>query len=184
MFEKFLIEQCSSTLAGLKPANLFSYTGPDRELVPEYIRFWNQKLNPRGVFLTVLHRSGARVLVYVYRRGALSRELARPGAADFLAGYGYDCSDLSACIGLLRDRIAQAGIFPHEIGLFLGYPLEDVTEFIKNRGQNCKCCGFWKVYSNEGETKKLFTKYVKCRQIYIRLFCGGRSVVQLTIAAS
>ena len=82
MFEKSLIEQCSSTLAGLKPANLFSYTGPDRELVPEYIRFWNQKLNPRGVFLTALHCSGTRILVYVYRRGALSRELARPGAAE------------------------------------------------------------------------------------------------------
>ena len=70
-----------------------------------------------------------------------------------------------------------------EIGLFLGYPVEDVLGFIENAGQNCKCCGCWKVYCNECEAVRTFARYKKCRDIYKRLWQEGRSVLQLTVAA-
>ena len=38
--------------------------------------------------------------------------------------------------------------FPHEIGYFLGYPCDDVYEFIAQRGENYKVFGAWKVYAN------------------------------------
>ena len=41
--------------------------------------------------------------------------------------------------------------FPHEIGIFLGYPLADVAGFIRNKGRNCKCIGTWKVYGDAFE---------------------------------
>ena len=97
--------------------------------------------------------------------------------------YGYPMGSLSDCLNYLRQRIALTQSFPHEIGLFLGYPIEDVAEFIKNQGRNCKYCGIWKVYHNEIEAKRLFAKIDKCRAIYTKLFCGGRSVLQLTVAA-
>lgn len=75
------------------------------------------------------------------------------------------------------------GGFPHEIGLFLGYPLGDVEGFIRNRGQNCKCAGCWKVYCNELEAQKRFARIQKCRKVYARLWAQGRSVWQLTVAA-
>ena len=73
--------------------------------------------------------------------------------------------------------------FPHEIGVFLGYPLEDVIGFIKNSGQNSICTGCWKVYYNECEALKLFKRYKKCREVYQRLFKQGKTVLQLTVAA-
>lgn len=68
--------------------------------------------------------------------------------------------------------------FPHEIGIFLGYPLGDVIGFIKNAGHNCKCTGCWKVYCNECEAVRTFAKYKKCKDVYMRLWQQGRSVLE------
>lgn len=62
--------------------------------------------------------------------------------------------------------------FPHEIGLFLGYPLEDVQGFIENRAEGYKCVGCWKVYGDEEYAKQEF-RAIKIVQIVI-VRCGGR----------
>lgn len=183
MLERYLIDYCASTLAGLKTASLFSYTGTDKELVLDEIFVWNQNLNPRGIYLELLHSSPARALIYVYRASALRADLAHTRAMEFLNRYGYPAGSLQHNLEHLKRRIALTHSFPHEIGLFLGYPIEDVAEFIRNGGRNCKYCGIWKVYHNEPEAKLFFEKIGKCREIYTKLFCGGRSVLQLTVAA-
>lgn len=38
--------------------------------------------------------------------------------------------------------------FPHEMGILLGYPVEDVEGFIINNGKNELYTGYWKVYDN------------------------------------
>ena len=83
----------------------------------------------------------------------------------------------------LKERLRTSACFPHEIGLFLGYPLPDVIGFIRNRGRNCKCCGFWKVYSNEWETRQLFEKFRKCLRVYAQVLVSERSIAQLTVVA-
>lgn len=83
----------------------------------------------------------------------------------------------------LRCRLADNAAFPHEIGVFLGYPLGDVMGFIRSGGRNCRHAGCWKVYCNEAETLRLFEKFKKCRDVYLRLWNQGRSVLQLTVAA-
>lgn len=56
-------------------------------------------------------------------------------------------------------KLREEPDFPHEIGLFLGYPLEDVKGFIENKADSSKCSGCWKVYGNEQKALKLFEKY-------------------------
>ena len=68
------------------------------------------------------------------------------------------------------------------IGLFLGYPPEDVCGFIENKADACKCVGCWKVYGDEDAAKKLFAKYKKCTDVYCTLFANGRSIERLTVA--
>ena len=43
---------------------------------------------------------------------------------------------------------ANGSDFPHEVGLFLGYPVWDVKGFIEHKGQQYKLCGYWKVYDD------------------------------------
>jgi len=185
MFDRMLIEHCAPTLGGLKTANLFSFPLSGREVLDAALSEWNRELNPKGVSLHILGAKGSKALIYVCRTSMLAEDLKREAVRKFLARYGYRECDPHTGIDTLRERIRDASGFPHEIGLFLGYPLEDVRGFIENAGQNCKCTGYWKVYCNEYETVKLFMKYRKCRDIYIKLFENRvKSVLQLTVAVS
>ena len=78
-------------------------------------------------------------------------------------------------------RVYSCGGFPHEIGLFLGYPIDDVISFIENKGKNFKCCGCWKVYHDEDNAKKTFEKYKKCTNIYCKKYLQGSSLKRLTV---
>lgn len=66
--------------------------------------------------------------------------------------------------------------FPHEIGLLLGYPAADVEGFIENKGQDSLYSGYWKVYSDPEECRRIFNKYDHARERVIRLMAGGMTV--------
>lgn len=181
--EHFLIEHCAPTLAGMKAANLFSCTVDSVSELNSYLYKANNELNNKGVYLEALQNSNKRAVILVYRKKRLQKELQGKDVSDFLASYGYSCNSVTYCIEHLKERFECSDGFPHEIGVFLGYPLEDVVGFIKNGGKNSKFSGFWKVYSNECSAAKLFERYNKCRRVYMELFAGGRSIMQLTVAA-
>ena len=183
MLENKVIEHCAPTLAGIKSANLFNYFFESKEITVNELKDLNNKLNEKGVFIEPLLWKEKSVLVYAYRRSYLQKELKQEGVDQVLLKYGYRNCELDSCLQCLKTRLSEYECFPHEIGLFLGYPLMDVIGFIQNEGRHCKCCGFWKVYCNECETCKLFTKLQRCITIYQRVFEEGRSIVQMTIQA-
>jgi hypothetical protein len=183
MLEAKIVEYCSPTLAGLKPANLFNYEYLSTDKLSEEIREVNAKLNKKGVFVEPLKITARMALLYVYRKNKLTEEMKKPGVGEFLKSCGCNECDEECCVGYLRSRLTGNDGFPHEIGLFLGYPLEDVIGFINHKGRNCKCRGTWKVYANEEEKMKLFKKFKKCTSVYHEQFAAGKSIVQLTVAA-
>lgn len=181
--EKMLIEHCSATLASIKMANLFSIGFEDVKELEEQICYWNKSMRRKGIRLFVLRVTGGKALVYVYRKKNLERCLKKPSVQEFLKKYGYENGEAEVALNHLKTRVTQDKVFPHEIGVFLDYPLEDVEGFIENKGKNYKISGIWKVYTNEAETEKLFQQYKECRESYIRLWKQGKSVMQLTVAA-
>ncbi len=181
--ERKLIEYCAPTLASLKTANLFNHSFSSEEELEKQLAELNSLLGKKGIFLQVLFKKSNRALIYVFRKSRLQAELNRPAVRRFLSKYGYEHMDVDYGLDRLKERLGEDGAFPHEIGIFLGYPLGDVVGFIQNAGKNCKCLGCWKVYCNECEARKTFARYQKCRTIYSRLWKDGRSVIQLTVAA-
>lgn len=181
--EEKIIEHCAPALAGLKTANMFNYRFASRELLEKELQEKNEILNKKGVYAEVLKWTSSRALIYVYRKERLKRDLKKPGAENLLRRYGYPGSDLRPCLDFLKKRLKESECFPHEIGLFLDYPLPDVLGFIEQGGKNCKCCGIWKVYSNECETQQLFARFKKCTAVYRKVFAKGRTLKQLTVAA-
>ena len=121
--------------------------------------------------------------MYLYRPGELAAAIAREDVWHFLASCGYDTPTVPGVLAHLRRRLRACPSFPHEIGVFLGYPLEDVLGFIENGGRNCLSCGCWKVYSNACEALKAFERYEKCKAVYQRLFASGCPLSKLTVAA-
>lgn len=180
--EKCIIEHCSPTLAGLKPASLFSCCCMSEKELLEQVKDMNMKLKPKNIVVSVMTKKDGRALIYVYRKNMLQRELEKKETSEFLQRYGYSDQRVERAVARLKKRLAESESFPHEIGVFLGYPLGDVKGFIENEGRNCKCVGCWKVYCDENEAVRLFEKYRKCTNIYKRLYERGKTVLQLTVA--
>jgi len=163
----------------MKPANLIAH-----ELIKqdEMIRRYNitkRHLNAKGIQMERLWTCPKRELTLVYDRAMLENHLNAPEVWGYLMVQGYPMySDFDVIIRHLKRRMIESGGFPHEIGVFLGYPLVDVLGFIKNNGQNCKLCGYWKVYGDAIEAKDQFDAFTKVRADLCEKIGQGYSIVQ------
>ena len=102
----------------------------------------------------ITNRQGS--LLLIYDENALRTALEDARAAALLLNYGYPAeTGLAAMLEHLQKRFEKSG-FPHEIGLFLGYPPEDVWGFIVNEGKNYVCCRYWKVYHKAERARETF----------------------------
>lgn len=180
--DEYLIEFCAPTLASIKVGSLFSYAYTAEEALRQQIRDLNEQFAPKGIALSLLRVRGGRALTYVYRVSQLQRTLEQPEIRQFLGTCGYQDLSPEAAIQRMKGRVCFSETFPHEIGVFLGYPLEDVKGFIAHGGKACKCTGCWKVYGDEQQAQKTFRQFKKCREVYRRLWQQGKSVQQLTVA--
>ena len=187
-FETVMIEQCAPVLAGLKPAGLFRYETRDRADLARRVAGWNAQLNPKGLQVRVLRGCIAtrQYLVYVYRAAKLQTVLADAAVRGFLAREGYrlpeDAADCNALLDQLSLRLccaAEAADFPHEIGVFLGYPLEDVIGFCRHKGEGCKLCGYWKVYGDVESARKSFALFDRCRELLFSHLLSGAPLQEL-----
>lgn len=179
--ENDLIGFCAPTLAGIKSASLFRYISSDKLNTETELMTINSLLNERGVYVEALLWNETSVLIYAYRKKHLQKELDQIKAIEIMQQYGYQDFDVENCISHLKERLYNYSCFPHEIGLFLGYPPDDVQGFIDNKGKNCKYCGVWKVYCNENEKIELFKKFKKCTEVYLHVFSNGRKIEQMTV---
>ena len=181
MLDRALVAHASPTLARLKLGSLFTFSMGEG-FQSEYSSLRAQ-LSEKGVTLTVLRRRKGIALLYLYREDMLARALERADVWAFLKTCGYVARDVDGVLATLRDRLEASACFPHEIGVFLGYPLEDVIGFIENEGRNCLCNGCWKVYANECDALRAFACFRKCKTVYERLFASGCPLTRLTVAA-
>lgn len=181
MQELRIVRHCSPTLAGIKTANLFSYSFDCKRDLEIQIKNLNLLLNPKGVYVKMLKNTHNRSLIYVYRPNKLVKDFSNKDIRSFLYEYGYTDFDPDSCIDKLSNKLYEDDIFPHEIGLFLNYPLYDVKGFIENNGQNYKYSGAWKVYGDEWKAKKTFKSYKICTDIYYKRLSEGLSIQQLTV---
>ncbi len=182
MSETTVVRCCAPTLAGMKTGSLFTCPCEGRETLLAEVRRLNRTLLPCGLRVLPLRFARSRVLVYVFRPAQLRRDLGRQSARAILTEAGYDAADCGACLRRLIARLREGGDFPHEIGLFLGYPPEDVRGFIDNRAQNYKLVGDWKVYGDVERARRMFARYKKCTQCYCRALDAGIALRRLAVA--
>ena len=182
-FEQQLALHGAATLAGIKPASLICLSSAQMKRLSSQLKEYQVCFACKGISLEVLSHKAERVLLLVYRQSELEALLARPQSRRLLEEQGYSCtSTLSACLQGLRQRLVTVTGFPHEIGLFLGYPLADVYGFIENHGENFKVCGYWKVYADTDEAKKIFEEYSECSREFCRHWRAGGFIGELAAA--
>ena len=179
--DEILVEQCAPTLAGIKPASLFRCRA-DGACPRAAVDRWRRELGPRGIEVRVLKTcpvTGA-CLVYLYRPAWMERLVEGAAVRSFLTGRGYDpAPGLEALLDQLAARFCLEGDYPHEVGVFLGYPLEDVEGFIRHRGRGFTACGCWKVYGDPRAARLRFDRYRRCTARCTRRFLAGTPIAAL-----
>lgn len=181
--EERLALHCAPTLLGAKAASLFSLPKQEFPELHEQLRLYNRDLFQTGVRFMILRQHAQRSLVLVYRPTLLRARLCKSEVRTLLDAYSYpDTTCLGALLRHLKGRFSEEGDFPHEIGLFLDYPTEDVTAFISGDAE-CKLCGYWKVYCDVAAAREKFACYDACRTCVCRMLAAGCTISQLLCAA-
>lgn len=181
MSEELIVRQCAPTLAGIKTGSLFACPYENKQKMVNDIRRFNRRYVGRGLCMLPMRYREGRVLLLLFRPEKLAEDLRRPVAADILSECGYACGPCSRYPALLARRFSECDDFPHEIGLFIGYPPEDVRGFITHKAQNYKFRGLWKIYGDEDKAKELFRRFNECTECYCSLWKSGKQLDQLVV---
>lgn len=187
--ERSLACHAAPCLAGIKPANLVSFPSTDVQWCATY----NEVLNSQGIYFTPLCVCANRAQMLVYRKDLLAQFCFESQTAAMLQSFGYEPqAGLDAVILHLKARMAVFAktqrkrsnkAFPHEIGLFLGYPISDVMQYIRMSGRQCLLCGYWKVYSKPEQALQIFNRYTECREHFALQIKRGMSIFEIVRAA-
>jgi len=173
----FLVLEVAEVLQGAKPANLVNIANKRRACGRNLYRLWKQHgaalLAKSGLKVRELADRGDSVLLLLYSPEALRELLAQKSVAVILgkAGYG-EPADPQRTLDELEKRVAGEG-FPHEIGVFLGYPLKDVVGFMGWARLSFTCQGPWKIFGDPSPSLQLAQAHRECRcQMSLQLASG------------
>lgn len=176
-----LILQCAPFLKGIKIACILNITEENsRELY--------EILEGTGIKFKILTRNHGKCLVLLYRRESFSRYLKRTDVREFLGSYGYEDVEPEKMLERLSKRVCQYSdgeiCFPHEIGAFLDYPIDDVKCFIEKDGKDSLFSGYWKVYNNPGRAKMIFWAYDKAKTSAVNEYLIGKNIRDIAYVAA
>lgn len=162
--------QCAPLLTGIKISNLF--------IVPTINE--NQvicMLEGTPISLYTIYKTVGKTIFLLFRKEELEAYLYSKDVNNAMNHLGYCTVNINRVLEQLDIRYTKyckgSGTFPHELGLLLGYPVEDVIGFIENQGKNYLFAGYWKVYSNLRETLCLFEKYSRAKETVIKMVSLG-----------
>ncbi len=154
--EKLLAYHCAPVFCHRKAANLVAARRELLDALPEVMA-------DSGISWVKLCGCKKYCHILFYDKERLEQYLQRDKHQSFLRKNGYGDLKLEEQLKLLAERYEsyqkQGSAFPHEIGLFLEYPLTDIEGFIKHQGKNALESGYWKVYGDVEEARALFQLY-------------------------
>ena len=182
LFQKQLIEYGACTFGRMKTGSLFRILRKDIPNSEECMCYFDKQCSPFGYHICVLQENKEGCLVYVYNAHKLEYILSEPSIQIFLSDFGYDVFDVDTALQRLKQRLYEQSEFPHEIGIFLGFPLQDVQAFITPQ-KKCKLVGYWKVYGNLEDTLKTFEAYDQARDYVIGMTGNGNEIRDILAAS-
>ena len=172
-----LASQCAPTFLRVKPSSLMMLCPEDTEVLEVQTR-------KAGVSRCLLYRGNQRDMWLLYREEELNEILKKEEVRRFFQAMGYTSFSLPAVLNNVRVRLLEhrenEGEYPHELGILLGYPLEDVQGFIRNKGKNYLYSGYWKVYGDVEKAIQLFQSYDRARKQMLAVLLKEQNVRRIS----
>ena len=167
--------QCAPLLSGLKISNLFNVS---REQIPMVKKLFCGT----NISYYILSEQKDTVALFLYQREELLAYISKQEVCILLEKYGYEGMSVESSLSFLAKRYQVYTMhqeeFPHEMGVFLGYPVEDVIGFIEHEGRECLGVGYWKVYENMPQKKKVFEQFERAKEWMVVLISNGIDLME------
>lgn len=160
--ENYLKYTLSPVIHGVKPSITITLTS-HRNLIDKWDKHGEHILRKLGLRWVVLRKTQIGSIVLIYNVALVEKVLGCAQIKAFLSKIGYESLDVEDAIAYLALRYKQHHC-PHELGIFLGIPLEDVKDFMDCNKKECLFCGYWKVYNNLGYALETFKAYDKAKK--------------------
>ena len=165
----FLAYESAEILAGAKPASLINLVNRPHHCGRNFYRLWKEcgpdLLEKSGLVGRELVDRGDSLLLLVYAPELLDALLQRPATRAMLHRADYvQTAEPMAVLAELQERCQAGEDFPHEIGIFLGYPLKDVAAFLGWAAIPFTVQGPWKIYGQPEKSLDLAATHQHCRE--------------------
>lgn len=179
-FDQAFIHLGAPTLCGIKPGNLFSINKEMLYHKGKLFSKFQSDFSKEGIKVALLNGSNNKILFFVYNENLIKKLILEEDTRNYLQSKGYKSFDKTEKIlSEILKKICEKQDFPHEIGIFLGYPLNDVIQYEKNKGSNCKYTGCWKSYSNVEYAIKAKELFRNCSTKCLQWYNQGSSISEL-----
>jgi hypothetical protein len=173
-----IIRNEGPTIKKYKTASLINFSNSDRNLNNIWEEYKNQVKEKLDIDYFELKKDTANTVVLFYDKEKIRLDISNNRNMEFLKRFGYnEKMDIDQCLLLLGKRFEY--MCPHEIGIFLGYPLEDVISFVDCSNAKCKMVGYWKVYHDIENAKGIFNKYDEIKYTIMKLMMKGIKPTEL-----
>lgn len=165
----WLFNLLSPIVVGVKPAEIVSF--------PPFDKNRDDKIN----FLKEFFSDDDNIKIaefpycidckkmFIYNKKSLDKTLKDKRVINFLNSYGYPKSySLDTYLNILLEKFKEE--IPHEIGIFLGYPIKDVMGFMGCKNLKLTKTRGWRVYGDPKISDYKYEKIMKIRKIHEKLY--------------
>lgn len=166
------------TIIGKKPSSLVCFSKNIRNLQLLWEKYKQEFQDSSTLEFYEIRKTEKSTLVLFYNPQLLSNVVFEKNNIKFLEEFGYNKHmTLHQCLELLKGRFEES--CPHESGIFLGFPVEDVKSFIACEGKDCLACGYWKVYHNPTQAINMFKAFDHAKMRVVNLIINGTEAFSL-----
>ncbi|EHQ88561.1 DUF3793 family protein [Desulfosporosinus youngiae] len=162
----FLVESLAPLVLRFKPSVLLNVSLENETAWKEFKGLFTQ---PKALQIKTIRKLNGRLQVIFYQKELLDSVLRQKPIQEFLKTLSYPKQySLNAYLSFLKHRITSLA-FPHEVGVFLGYPLKDVLGFMGLLPLPYKRTQGWRIYGEETPSNEIYEKYRQARSMMRKL---------------
>ncbi|AYF54559.1 hypothetical protein Z957_12230 [Clostridium sp. K25] len=164
-----ILYSIAPTLAGEKVSSLVNFNKTrKRNLYSFWMKYKEEIIDVLNIECFELKKTEDMCVVLFYNDNQLTDILSNARNQKFLSRFNYSNFNSNIeCLEILKERYEN--LCPHEIGIFLGYPLKDVIDFVECPNKQCLLLGYWKVYNDIKDAQIKFNKFdsIKDKVVYL-----------------